>query len=444
MCMKKLFCSLILLMMALSITAQNLYFPPTDGSSTWETMPAEDLGWCADSIEALYQYLDTANSKAFLVLKDGKMVLEKYFDDFTRDSFWYWASAGKTMTASLVGIAQEQGYMNVSQPTSDFLGQGWTTAPSEKEDSITIWHQLTMTSGLDESIFECTDPQCLQYVADAGTRWAYHNGPYTLLTNLLETATGIPINSFYQSEVGSKIGAPGFYLPLGFNRLFFSTPRSMARFGLMILNEGVWNKDTIIKDNVYLEAMISPSQDLNPSYGYLWWLNGQDGFVTPGPPIPVPGKLVPTAPDDLFAGMGANEQRVYVIPSENMVVVRMGESTGTDALAISSFDRDLWEIMSSLSCTVTGTSSLPNSQPFELEVFPNPVSSTITLALPSTKEPLYLHFYNTMGQLVESLPAIPGAVSVSTTVNEWPQGMYWVRAIDKQGKLKGVCRIWVR
>ena len=74
--------------------SQSLYFPPTAGT-TWDTASMESLGWCRDKTGPLYNFLENRNSKAFIVLKDGKIVIEKYFGKFTKDSLWYWASAGK-------------------------------------------------------------------------------------------------------------------------------------------------------------------------------------------------------------------------------------------------------------------------------------------------------------------------------------------------------------
>ncbi|NBU04032.1 MAG: hypothetical protein EBT60_06995 [Bacteroidetes bacterium] len=71
--------------------AQTTYFPPNTG--TWETITPQSLGWCDANIDSLYNYLNQKNTKAFIILKDGKIVLEKYFGNFTQDSIWYWASA---------------------------------------------------------------------------------------------------------------------------------------------------------------------------------------------------------------------------------------------------------------------------------------------------------------------------------------------------------------
>lgn len=86
----------------------------------------ESLGWCRDKVAPLYSFLETRNSKAFIVLKDGKIVIEKYFGKFTKDSLWYWASAGKTLTSFAVGLGQEDGYLKITDTSSKYLGKGWT------------------------------------------------------------------------------------------------------------------------------------------------------------------------------------------------------------------------------------------------------------------------------------------------------------------------------
>jgi CubicO group peptidase (beta-lactamase class C family) len=93
----------------------------------------------------------------------------------------------------MTGIAQQEGHLSISDTTSNYLGQGWTICTPQQEEKITIRHQLTMTSGLKDDVPDhyCTLDTCLIYQADAGARWAYHNGPYTLLDSVIEVATGL-------------------------------------------------------------------------------------------------------------------------------------------------------------------------------------------------------------------------------------------------------------
>ena len=117
---------LILLTTHYLLPAQNtLYFPPLEGD-TWETLDPADLGWCADSLQNLIDFVGERNSKSFIILKDGKMVVEEYYNTYEQDSLWYWASAGKSLMGVLVGLAQEDGFLDIEDPTSDYLGEGWT------------------------------------------------------------------------------------------------------------------------------------------------------------------------------------------------------------------------------------------------------------------------------------------------------------------------------
>ena len=326
------------------IVPETTYFPPVS-SSDWQTTTPASLGWNETQLNDLYTYLDSKGTKAFIILKNGKIVSEKYFGSFTVDSNWYWASAGKTMTAFLVGIAQKEGIVNINNKSSQYLGTGWTSLPLAKEDLITVRHQLTMTTGLDDNVQpdnDCATPACLVYKADAGTRWAYHNAPYTILDKVIENASGTTYNNYFQQKIRNPIGMNGAWLKTGFNNVFYSNARSMARFGLLLMNKGKWDQTTILNDTNYFNSQINTSQNLNPSYGYLTWLNGKANYMLPTLQTVFPGMLVPNAPAEMFSALGKNDQKIYVVTSQKLVVIRMGESAGNVMLAVSSFDNELW------------------------------------------------------------------------------------------------------
>jgi CubicO group peptidase (beta-lactamase class C family) len=153
--------------------------------------------------------------------------LEKYFGTHTATTPWQWASAGKTITSFMTGIAQQEGYLSISDTTSNYLGQGWTICTPQQEEKITIRNQLTMTSGLNDDVPDhyCTLDTCLIYQADAGTRWAYHNGPYTLLDSVIEVATGQTLNSYTTQKLKNPTGMTGAFFPVGYNNVFFSNAR---------------------------------------------------------------------------------------------------------------------------------------------------------------------------------------------------------------------------
>ena len=202
------------------------------------------MGWKPSEIENLLSFLENNNTKAFILLKEGKIVIEAYFGNnvlgtkpFDKNTQWYWASAGKSLTATLVGIAQTEGKLNIEKPIAAYLGAGMDKYEHRKEQLITVKNQLTMTTGLEfiGTDLNCTLPSCLTYKKDAGQQWYYHNAAYTLLENVVENATGQDYNTYTQEKIGSKIGMNGQWIKQGYSNVFWSTARDMARFGLLIL-----------------------------------------------------------------------------------------------------------------------------------------------------------------------------------------------------------------
>ncbi len=370
--MKKFVFITFLSIIIAKVNAQSLYFPPIN-TNQWETMNPNQLNWSNQNIDSLYQFLVLNNTKAFILLKDGKIVLEKYFGDFDTNSIWYWASAGKTLTSFLIGIAQQEQFLSIYDTSSQYLGLGWTDCSPEQERKITIKHQLTMTSGLDDGVPDpyCTIDTCLQYLENAGERWAYHNAPYTLLDQIIENATGVTLNQFMTQKVKNITGISGLFAPSGYNNVFYSNARSMARFGLLILNKGKWDQTIVLSDTNYYNEMVNTSQTLNMSYGYLWWLNGKSSFMIPQSQFVFPGFFSPHAPEDMFAAMGKNGQFINVIPSENMVWIRLGDSPENTDVSFLLNDQ-IWEYMNRLP-DESGISETPmNYNPY-----PNPTNGMV-------------------------------------------------------------------
>lgn len=409
--MKK-YLTLFFLLFLLKAQAQSLYFPPKTGN-TWDTMSPGRLGWCQQRIDSLYNYLGNTNTDAFIILKDGKIVLEKYFGTFTQDSIHYWASAGKSLTAMMIGIAQQKGLLNINDSVSKYLGIGWTSETPQKEKLITVKNLLAMTGGMDDNpTFPCENldqtPTCLQYKADAGTRWSYHTGAYRKLEDVVSTVSGQTYTGATNTYIGAKTGMNGLWL----QSVYFSKPRDMARFGLLTLNKGIWQNDTILKDTSYYRAMTNTSQNFNLSYGYLWWLNGKASVMVPGSQLVIPTKLIRTAPNDMFCALGKNDQKIYVVPSTNMVIVRVGESAfGADAS--SPFDTTLWSYVNRLSegCSLTPVEYKKTMT--EIKLFPNPANNFISFNGFSSNGIIHYNIINLYGQTIQENDTHNHSIDVS-------------------------------
>jgi len=325
----------------------NAMYYPSIASSSWETQTIASLGWKQSAVQPLKDYLVQNNSKSFMILVNGRIVMEEYFNGHTASTTWPWNSAGKTLTTAITGIAQQEGWLNINTKVSDFLGNGWTTAPLAKEHLITSRHLLTMTSGLNDAN-NFVSPANLSFLADAGTRWSYHN-VFQRLMDVVAKASNQNFETYFNTKLKSKIGMEGFWNNGLIFKIYHSNTRSMARFGLLALNKGRWNNTQIVNETFFNESITS-SQNINPSYGYMWWLNGKASYMVPSGQLNFLGNLVPNAPADMYAAMGAEDQRIYVIPSKNIVVIRMGDASDPSipSFAVSGFDNSLWQRLNAL------------------------------------------------------------------------------------------------
>ena len=357
--MKKIYVLQILFLFLLSCSSdssstnppiEQMYFPPNDGSATWETKSLANLGWNQNAVQPLLDYLELKHSKSFVILVNGRIVMENYFNGHAATTPWYWASAGKTLTSTTTGIAEQEGLININNKVSDYLGTAWTNETLAQENLITCKHLLSMSSGIDDYVngvyTDDVTPASLNYKSDGGTRWAYHN-VFVKLQDVVALASGQSWSNYFNVKLRDKLGMTGSWIQSGNNIVYWSTTRSMARFGLMALNKGKWNERVVVNET-YFNAATSTSQNINLAYGYLWWLNGKASYHLPQSQLQLDGSLIPSGPNDMFMALGKNDQRIYVVPSKKMVVIRMGNAADNANLALSDFDETLWEKISAL------------------------------------------------------------------------------------------------
>ena len=339
--------SVVTIPLPVPIVEETMYFPAI-GSDSWETKSLASLNWNLSAVQPLLNFLALKNSKSFIVLVNGRIVMENYFNGHTANSPWYWASAGKTLTTAVTGIAQQEGLININNKVSDYIGTGWTAAPLAKENLITCKNLLSMTSGLDDTLGDDVSPANLQYVADAGTRWAYHN-VYVKLQDIIASSAGTTWSAYFNSKLRDKIGMSGIWNQNGGLSVYNSNSRSMARFGLLMLNKGKWESNQIVPETYFTQA-VNTSQNINLGYGYLWWLNGKASYRLPGLQMQFAGSVIPNGPNDMYMALGKNDQKIYVIPSKKMVIIRMGQESdpANPTFALSGFDNELWAKINAL------------------------------------------------------------------------------------------------
>jgi len=333
------------------IRADNLYFPKA--TSGWAHVDPASVGWDARALTAALDYAGQAHSSSVVILLDGRILAEREWTvdgpaRYTRMRVGKTAdgrvvedvaSAQKSLVAFLAGIAEGAHQLDLSAPVDRYLGAGWSKADRPAEAAITVRALMTMTSGLNDSV---------NYLQPAGRVWRYNTGAYSRMIGVIEKATGTDIQSFTHDRLTVPTGMnDSRWLPRPWsagndaaNAIGFATTgRDLARFGLLVLSGGSWDGKDLLNNPGYLTRMLKPSQDLNPSYGLLWWLNGQDRFQSAGGAATQPGSLIPAAPRDLVAAQGALDRKCYVVPSLGLVVTRLGDQTGE------AFNNEFWTLL---------------------------------------------------------------------------------------------------
>ncbi len=303
-------------------------FPPLKGDA-WEAIPPAAVGWNEAALEDALRYANEQRSTAVMVIYRGRILAERYWDGWDANRIANIFSAGKSVVAVLAGIAQEAGLLTLDDPVSAHLGAGWSRATREAEERIAVRHLLTMTSGLDDT---------LRPVAEPGTVWHYNTPAYYRMQDVIAAASGVPLDMYARNVLFSRIGMARSRWQ---GNQMFATAREMARFALLVQNGGVWNGTPVLRDAAYLAAATASSQTLNPSYGYLWWLNGKETYLLPGQGGGS-GHLVPFAPPDMVAALGAGDKKMYIVPSMDLVIVRHGSAAEERGVLASSRFDNLW------------------------------------------------------------------------------------------------------
>lgn len=301
----------------------------------WQTVDAAEAGMDQALLDEMATEAEAAGSMCVAVTRNGQLVDEWYWqgaDETTEQEVF---SASKSVSSTLVGIASDRGLLDLDDPASDYIEE-WKGTPSE---GVTIRNLVSNDSGRYQDVVSdyvtmaAQAPDKTQFAIDLeqqhepGTQWVYNNAAIQSLDRVLEEATGMPTVDFARTALFEPLGMESQVATdeAGNALMFMGTQascRDMARFGLLFLREGRWGDEQVVS-STWVEEATRPSQELNASYGFLWWLNGAGEVANPDGQG-VRSSLAPDAPDDLFAALGLGNQVVAVIPSTGVVAVRIG------------------------------------------------------------------------------------------------------------------------
>jgi len=308
--------------LATPAVVENPVFPGAD----WETSSPEAEGMNATPLDNVDAYCVEHGCRAVVVLRHGRIVWERYWGGWDKDSTDNSWSMAKSVTSALVGIAIHEGKIKgLDESASDFIPE-WRGSNREK---ITVGDLLSMTSGLTWTMLY--DPPSgdtvkmlgsadqvayalnRQVYREPGTDWYYSDGDAQTFSRIIQAATGMPVGEYAREKLFGPIGmqdANWMTDNAGHAMTYcciFSTARDFARFGYLFLRNGKWGDEQVVPAD-WVKTSTQPSQIENLSYGYYWWLVD-----------------FPNVPKDMYAAMGFATKRVYVIPSLDIVAVRLGE-----------------------------------------------------------------------------------------------------------------------
>lgn len=290
----------------------------------WSVSTPAAQGMDQQLIDVGFNYAQNRSSNALLVIRNGYIVSEWYAGGWAQDDREDGFSMAKSVSSAMYGVAlQERIFQSPFEPVSDYVTE-WDD-PAHRD--VEIRHLLSMTSGLHWDVF--TDYVLLglafdqsQFAvnlgmdADPGTTWVYNNAACQVLAETFLRRTGRQLHEYWQARVADVIGMHDATWMTDFvgNTLTYrsvnASAREFAKFGYLFLREGEWDGQRVMPQR-WVDVSTRPSQDLNPFYGLLWWLNT--------------GRLeMPSVPADAYYAAGLGEKRIYVVPSKDLVVIRLG------------------------------------------------------------------------------------------------------------------------
>jgi CubicO group peptidase (beta-lactamase class C family) len=318
---------------------------PVPGAE-WEKVDPASVGLDPTKLDQLATTAEQGKSNCLVIVRDGKLAGEWYFRGTNQDSTQDIYSATKSITSTLVGIAQDDGDLRIDDHASKYIPQ-WQGTPA---GAVTVRDLLSNDSGRqwspaidyvqllrasDRTAFAIGLPQS----QPPGQVWAYNNSAIQTLQPVVATATGEDVTKFAHDRLFDAIGMTHTMMTTdraGNAQMFEgarSTCRDLARFGVLMLNNGKWGDRQVVSSDWVHAATGQASTKLNAGYGYLWWLNRPGGHADPlaavsldgaRNPTTDQGQIAPGAPADMYWALGLGNQLVQVDPGTKTVVVRLG------------------------------------------------------------------------------------------------------------------------
>jgi CubicO group peptidase (beta-lactamase class C family) len=305
----------------------------------WAVEAPEAHGLDSILLEEAADFAEVYASNCFVVIRDGVIVGEWYWNGWDESKEQNVFSVTKSIASALVGIAQERGDLDVTEKASAYITD-WVGTPSE---DVTIQNLISNDSGRHwdfvtdyvQMAIRAADKSALAVALGQqdtpGTVWKYNNSAIQTLEPILNLATRMDVADYAEQMLFKPLGmASSFGRDAVGNPMTFAgaecSCRDLARFGYLYLRRGRWSGGRQIVPEDWVEASIQPSTSLNSAYGYMWWLNQEGPWVAPSVPghEEGEGKPMKNLPENVYGANGAFNQIIFVDPDTDVVFTRIG------------------------------------------------------------------------------------------------------------------------
>jgi len=412
-------CSLAPVQQGRTEVSVSTYFP----NDEWPNSTPEEQGLDSTLILQMFREIRDENIDihSFLLVRNGYLVTEAYFDPYTRNIKHPVYSATKSVISILTGIAMQEGYIKgVDQKVLDFFPEIAKNVTDEKLQNLTIRHLLTMSAGYNTRTIPYTDvlntkdasfdtvDHILTYnsiLYQPGTTFFYDSGLPHLMSAVIQETTGMTTREYAQKKLFGPLGITGVTwdtdprgIPLGCTGLMLS-PRDMAKLGYLYLNHGQWNEEQIVPDkwvdesttrHIDTKGLMNEAED--DGYGYYWWIDAYGGYSAHGSG----GQYIFVIPRlnlvAVFTGGLADPD--FPIPSKLMEKYILPAATSTNALPPSQAASDLQAYIEHIANPETQLTPLPaiahqiSGNAFQITETPGPYVEKFTLFF-EDGEPFY-------------------------------------------------------
>ena len=325
-----------------------------DGAETYQALSRKTPSLLSpETLDAATAYAAENNSSAFLVYRNGAVISETYFGDTDSGSLLNSKSLAKPLGVIAVGRAIAKGAIkSLDQSVADFITE-WKGKPQEK---ILVRHLLEMRSGLLPQRVATTAEDIINraylhprhdeviineypMTHEVEERYEYSNANSELVAPLIERATGVEYEDWIAAEVLAPIGAMGGTIWLNredgtaHSGCCVQLPaETWLRLAILVMQGGAWDGDQILSQN-FIDAMLT-STPQNKFAGMGVFL-GRDfieyrGVFAPDSNVNLRFHSAPYLADDLFMFDGNSNQIIYMVPSQDLVIVRLGDNPSKD------------------------------------------------------------------------------------------------------------------